>query len=469
MVAVALVGIAAALLGATARAMNRAVWWIEVASYALIAAMGAQLLWVKGRGSCASGRAARAEERRRGRDRGACATTVIIITIMAHGHDHHRSRAMITTIMRTITTTIPAIRTGRRRISWPARAAGSAASMAIFAVGLRPCSGAILVLVFALAQGIFWAGVAATFVMGLGTAITVAAIATLTVTATAFAARVAASRTGYGSLALRAIEVGAAALVLVFGVALLAGYMANERMIGCERYRPLLHRRRGRHDVAPAGARRRGCRVLEKHADSARPQAKRIPFLPPLCRVLSATGTLAARTTECTAITICYCVEQDFLNPATTPIPEFPQADRRTEGCRQGDRAACAPRDRPWAAASSLRWQPFVAARAKEKVEERLGAGRRPAAHNAGDFGHGLPAGSRTVADDYWQWARVLEAHRARRRGLRFRRLRRPRRTSRPRAGLAGVRLTSRKIDRAVSTGATRRRSDAQAVEQAAR
>ena len=48
---------------------------------------------------------------------------------------------------------------------------------AIVAVGLRPCSGAILVLVFTLAQGLFWAGVVATFVMGLGTAITVAAIA----------------------------------------------------------------------------------------------------------------------------------------------------------------------------------------------------------------------------------------------------------------------------------------------------
>ena len=104
--------------------------------------------------------------------------------------------------------------------------------MAIFAVGLRPCSGAILVLVFALAQGIFWAGVAATFVMGLGTAITVAAIATLTVTATAFAARFAATRTGYGSLALRGVEVAAAVVVLAFGVALLAGYMVNERMVG---------------------------------------------------------------------------------------------------------------------------------------------------------------------------------------------------------------------------------------------
>ena len=52
---------------------------------------------------------------------------------------------------------------------------------AIVAVGLRPCSGAIIVLVFALAQGLFWAGIASTFVMGLGTAITVAAIAVLAV------------------------------------------------------------------------------------------------------------------------------------------------------------------------------------------------------------------------------------------------------------------------------------------------
>jgi hypothetical protein len=48
-------------------------------------------------------------------------------------------------------------------------------------VGLTPCSSAIIVLVFALAQGLFWIGVASTFVMGLGTAITVATIATIAV------------------------------------------------------------------------------------------------------------------------------------------------------------------------------------------------------------------------------------------------------------------------------------------------
>jgi nickel/cobalt transporter (NicO) family protein len=101
---------------------------------------------------------------------------------------------------------------------------------AIVAVGLRPCSGAILVLVFALAQGLFWAGVVSTFVMGVGTGITVAVIATLAVGAKALAARFAGTRGGYGELTLRGIEVGAAALVLAFGLLLLMGYMASERM-----------------------------------------------------------------------------------------------------------------------------------------------------------------------------------------------------------------------------------------------
>ena len=97
-------------------------------------------------------------------------------------------------------------------------------------VGIRPCSGAILVLVFALAQGLFWAGVAATFVMGLGTAITVATIAVLAVSAKGLARRLAAVREGGGALLMRGIEFGAASLVLLFGVGLLLGYIAAERV-----------------------------------------------------------------------------------------------------------------------------------------------------------------------------------------------------------------------------------------------
>ena len=82
-----------------------------------------------------------------------------------------------------------AMRTALSRRTWRGRAAGGAACRPSSRSGLRPCSGAILVLVFALAQGMLWAGVAATFVMGLGTAITVAAIATLAVGARALAGR----------------------------------------------------------------------------------------------------------------------------------------------------------------------------------------------------------------------------------------------------------------------------------------
>lgn len=51
----------------------------------------------------------------------------------------------------------------------------------IFAIGIRPCSGAVIVLVFALAQGLFWAGIASTFAMSIGTAITVSILAVLAV------------------------------------------------------------------------------------------------------------------------------------------------------------------------------------------------------------------------------------------------------------------------------------------------
>ena len=90
-----------------------------------------------------------------------------------------------------------------------------------------------MILVFTLAQGLFWAGVGATFVMALGTAITVAAIATLAVTARGLAKRIAATRAGYGTVMLRGLETAAAALVLAFGLLLLIGYLVTERMAFC--------------------------------------------------------------------------------------------------------------------------------------------------------------------------------------------------------------------------------------------
>ena len=119
-------------------------------------------------------------------------------------------------------------RPGARRIGGAGRLA--ARTSAVVAVGLRPCSGAIIVLVFALAQGLFWAGVASTIVMGIGTAITVAAIASLAVGARAVAKGFAATRASYGTLMLRGVEVGAAMVLMLFGVLLLTGTVASERM-----------------------------------------------------------------------------------------------------------------------------------------------------------------------------------------------------------------------------------------------
>ena len=85
-------------------------------------------------------------------------------------------------------------------------------------------------LVFALAQGLFWIGVASTFVMGLGTAITVAIVATIAVGARGFAGRLAKAKPGAGLLIVRGLETAASGVIIVFGAALLTGYMVSERM-----------------------------------------------------------------------------------------------------------------------------------------------------------------------------------------------------------------------------------------------
>jgi nickel/cobalt exporter len=221
-VAVLVVGVAAWLLSATAKTMCSAERVIEIVSYALIALLGARLLWVKGRGLIG---AVRGMERRLVPLGAAVTPSPHSHNHHHHHHDHHDHHHH--------DHHDHASAWGHAHAPEPQELAGPGGwrrgLTAIIAVGLRPCSGAILVLVFALAQGLFWAGVVATFVMGLGTAITVAAIASLAVGARSVAARFASGRSGYGSLALRGIEVGAAALVLAFGTLLLIGYMAAER------------------------------------------------------------------------------------------------------------------------------------------------------------------------------------------------------------------------------------------------
>ncbi|WP_024575905.1 MULTISPECIES: nickel/cobalt transporter [unclassified Afipia] len=238
LVAIAIVGIGALLLNATAQTMCGAERVIEIASYGLIAAFGARLVWSKGGGFFRAMRSWRGAR-----------SPLVPAMAHAHGHDHahHDHGHSHDTHERVAHDHAHAHHhdhnhpdhvhdehCGHSHGPEPSALAGpggwSRGLSAILTVGIRPCSGAILVLVFALAQGLFWAGVAATLLMGLGTAITVSAIAIIAVSAKGLASRMAAGRDGGGAILLRGIEFGAAALVLLFGTGLLLGYIAAERV-----------------------------------------------------------------------------------------------------------------------------------------------------------------------------------------------------------------------------------------------
>jgi ABC-type nickel/cobalt efflux system permease component RcnA len=93
----------------------------------------------------------------------------------------------------------------------------------VAAVGLRPCMGSVFVLLFALAQGMFFFGALATAAISLGTAITVAVLAVLASGARQTALRFAGSMDGwllrtYWGLSLA----GGIALVLIGGALLIA-------------------------------------------------------------------------------------------------------------------------------------------------------------------------------------------------------------------------------------------------------
>jgi nickel/cobalt transporter (NicO) family protein len=249
LVAVAVVGLAAALLNATAATMGRAVNVIEIVSYSLIIVIGVRLLWVKGRvflallhtlhrpaavGAAVTPRPH--DHAHHGHARHSHAHNDHDHS-HGHGHDHgHHHHGEGHAHHHDHAHDEDASAWGHAHAPEPEELAGPGGwkrgLSAIVAVGLRPCSGAILVLVFALAQGLFWAGVAATFVMGIGTAITVAVIASIAVGARAWAQHLADARSGYGMLAMRGVEVGAALGIIAFGALLLTGYMVTERMVG---------------------------------------------------------------------------------------------------------------------------------------------------------------------------------------------------------------------------------------------
>lgn len=181
LVAIALVAVLTLVLRATAATMSATTAIIEQGSFVLVALVGLYVLWRK------SG-------------------ALVSLAGAATQHDPTCDHVHL-----------PGADEIARLTSWREMAG------IVLAAGLRPCAGALIVLVFANAQGLFWAGVAAAFAMALGTALTTGALAAIAVFFKFTALRFAGGGSLRGARIIAVLEVLAAAFVAVLGAALLFG------------------------------------------------------------------------------------------------------------------------------------------------------------------------------------------------------------------------------------------------------
>jgi nickel/cobalt transporter (NicO) family protein len=235
LVAIAIVLVAAVMLRATAIGMTRVTNWFEIISYALIVAVGLWLLWIKITGREHHHHHAHEDARdhehqhthahaHEGNPHGVQSIVAHAHAQCCHGtgpdHDYHEhshehdhgdaghSHAP-----------------DPRLLSQPLTFGRAWA--AILAVGIRPCSGAIIILVFALSQHWLFAGIGSVLAMSLGTFITVSALAVLAIGAKDVALRLARLESRTVDRVVRMLEIGGAALVLLAGLTLLGGALAS--------------------------------------------------------------------------------------------------------------------------------------------------------------------------------------------------------------------------------------------------
>jgi nickel/cobalt transporter (NicO) family protein len=254
--AIAVMALVFLVLRGTAVSMTDATWFLEVTSYGLITLFGAWLLWKKagprvaglvGLNPARSLSAAHAHSHGHHGHAHAHASAHVH---HEHGHAHehhadhhhhdhhhgpsghahasaqaHHSHAHHSHAHGEVCETCghshapdPAMISGER-FNW--RTAWSA----VAAVGMRPCSGALIVLSFAFLNGLWAGGVLSVFAMAIGTAITVSALATLAVTAKNWAVAVAGDGRA-GNRIHASIEIFGAALVFLLGLTLLAASLS---------------------------------------------------------------------------------------------------------------------------------------------------------------------------------------------------------------------------------------------------
>jgi len=242
------------VLRGTAISMTDAAWFLEISSYVLVTLFGAWLLWRKlgpsilrlfGRTPAYSLSAAHA-----GHSHGhAHAHAHSAHSHAGHSHAHAHSHAAHSHALHThddhdhdhhdhshahdhdhgpgeVCETCghshapdPAMLSGDR-FDW------KTAWSAVAAVGIRPCSGALIVLSFALLNGLWVGGLLSVLAMSIGTAITVSALATIAVTAKNWAVYFA----GDGRIGNRIhsiVEIGGAAFIFLVGLLLLSASLSG--------------------------------------------------------------------------------------------------------------------------------------------------------------------------------------------------------------------------------------------------
>ncbi len=173
-VAVILIGIAAVALNLTAMAITQTAQLLELGSYVLFVLLGGWLLLRAWRGTAEQIRAGAASQPHvhsdhedhhdhdHDHDHG-------------HHHDHHHEGSCGCGHSHAPSVeTVEQVKGLRGMV------------LAVLSMGLRPCSGALIVLVFALSQKVFWAGILAAYAMGLGTGLTIAILALVAVYARSF-------------------------------------------------------------------------------------------------------------------------------------------------------------------------------------------------------------------------------------------------------------------------------------------
>lgn len=214
--AVALVSILAALLGLISRDVAGVAGWLETASAWLIVAIG---IWLVARTI-----QARLVHRKTGR----VAQTISVTAPAGDGHAHaHQSNGHQTHGHTHHHIHHPGCQHDGHHhghahaVVTPDQAKGWREGLAIVvAIGARPCMGAIFVLLFALAQGVFVVGILGTAAMSLGTGLTVAALAVIASTARATALKVAGSMDGWLDTVYHALSIAGGLALVILGIAL---------------------------------------------------------------------------------------------------------------------------------------------------------------------------------------------------------------------------------------------------------